>query len=127
LDVRDLAGRFKPRVRCEAPAQQQQWFILQVSDLEQWTPAQRVALRQHGQEEHWIECASFRARVASWHNGDFDVATIEQVPKLTPARFLQLNFHERMATVILGKEVRQKTLNHLRRSTYAKQTGLPRL
>jgi hypothetical protein len=86
-----------------------------------------VALRQHGQEEHWIECPSFGARIAGRHDGDLDVATMEQIPELSPARFLQLNFYERMSTVILGKEVRQKILNYLGRGTNAKQAGLPRL
>jgi hypothetical protein len=122
--MRDLTGRLKPRVRCEAPVQQQERLILQLRHLEHWTPAQQVAFRQHRQEDHWIECSSLQARITCRHDRHFDVATMEQIPELTPPRFLQLNFDERMSAIILGKKIGQKTLNHVRRRTDAKQTGL---
>jgi hypothetical protein len=83
-----------------------------------------VAFRQHRQERHRIQRPPFEAGITGRHDTYFDLAAIEQVPQLSPACFLQLNFDERMPPLILRKKICQKILNHLGCGADAKQTSL---
>ena len=100
-------------------------MILQIRDLKRAASAQAVAFRQDSQETHWIQRPSFEAGITGWHNSHFNLAAIEQVPQLSPARFLQFNLNERMPAFITRKKICQKTLNHLGCGADAKQTSLP--
>ena len=49
----------------------------------------------------------FKTGITGWHDSHFNLAAIEQVPQLSPARFLQFNLNERMPAFIARKKICQ--------------------
>ena len=89
--------------------------------------AQAVALRQHGQDVHWIEQPAAESIVASWHDGDIDVATFEPARQSSATVLDQMNLDAYMALAIARQELREESLDRLRSGSDAKHSDFSAL
>ena len=110
-DMRNVAGSLEPAMRRKAWCETQQRLVGKLRYIERRPAAQAVALRQHGQDMHWIEQPAAESIVAGWHDGDVDVATFEAARQSGSAVLDQMNLDTGVALAVARQELREQSLD----------------